>query len=128
MAVSVIYALQLIDVADEYRHLLIGSGNEIVLKSLGEIIIETHSVLEARKPVVMGIFKECLGFQCDAADQSCQGEFFRIDLRIEACIAVLVDQLQCTDEITVDIRYGEDKDRLGPVTRLAVDVPVEIGI
>ena len=76
----------------------------------------------------MGIFKECLGFQCDAADQSCQGELFRIDLRIEACIAVLVDQLQCANEITVDIRYGKNKDRLGLITRLGIDIPVEIGI
>ena len=45
MAVCIINTLELINVADEDRHFLAGSGNKIILKLASEIIIETHSVL-----------------------------------------------------------------------------------
>ena len=118
MTIGVIYPLELIDVADEYGHDLSGLWNEVVLVSLGEIVIETHSVLESRKSVVVGVFEEGLGLQCNAANESCKRKLLWIDFRIKALVAVLVDELQCSDEVTVDIGDREDQYGFGGISGL----------
>ena len=74
------------------------------------------------------VLKECLGLQCDAADESCKREFLGISLIIKSVLIILVDKLQSTDEVSVHIRNGKDQDGLCLISCLNVDLVVEVRI
>ena len=77
---------------------------------------------------MVGILEECLRLKSNAAYKCRKRKFLGIRLLIKTVLGILIDQLQSTYEVSVNISYRKNKNRLCMINCLDINFIAEIWI